>query len=305
MSDLRAELIVVIRAAGERTLEACKTLVAQQVPECRVHVLSEQPFEAALRRCYELGRDAGTEWMMTLDGDVLLRPGAIRAFLAEAKQTPDDHVQVEGLLFDKLTGSYRSAGHRTYRTRHLALALQQVPVDRAEIRPEDATLRKMAALGFPSRVLRTVFGVHDYEQSYADVYAKAFLRATKSSKSVPQLVKHWKSQAGSDADYQVALRALHDRLASPLEARVDRRDYVEGARRALAELGLPEKPAATLALAEPGFVESILAAAGDVPVGRGSLQHLYRRLGLVRLVPYLVGVALSRAGERIKRYADR
>ena len=146
---LSHKLIVVIRTVGERTFEACKALVIKQVPEALVYVVSEQPFEATLRHCYQIGIDSGAEWMMTLDSDVLLREEAIKNLLSEAERLPPQYLQLEGLLFDKLTGIYRNVGHRIYRTKYLDKALECIPPERSEIRPEDATLKKILCRYLP------------------------------------------------------------------------------------------------------------------------------------------------------------
>ncbi|WP_225852784.1 hypothetical protein, partial [Haemophilus parainfluenzae] len=62
---MNQDFIVVIRTAGERTFEACRALVAQQVCLDQIHVASEIPFELTLRRCYEIGIESGARWMIT------------------------------------------------------------------------------------------------------------------------------------------------------------------------------------------------------------------------------------------------
>src|SRR5690606_39569755 len=69
------DLVVIVRTAGERTFELSHSLLLAQVPADRVLVVDERPFEKALRRTYELGIEHAARWTMTLDADVLLRPG--------------------------------------------------------------------------------------------------------------------------------------------------------------------------------------------------------------------------------------
>ncbi|MBH8566032.1 hypothetical protein I8748_28375 [Nostoc sp. CENA67] len=300
------QLIVVIRTIQERTFDACKALVVKQIPEQLVYVVSEQPFEAALRCCYQIGIDSGVKWMMTLDADVLLREGAVEAFLSEAERLPPYYLQMEGLVFDKFMGIYRKAGHRMYRTQYLSKALQCIPPERVEIRPEYATLQKMEALGFPSMEIQTVFGIHDYEQYYVDIYRKAFVHANKHSEWITHLIERWKAQASHDFDYLIALRGLYDGLMSLTQACIDRRDYIEGAHRALEELGIREKTAPTVEQIDFLLVKSILNQVGPIPLDTSKitpvqrLKNQYQRLGLFRLIPYLFGAILSRAGEQLK-----
>ncbi len=139
---------IVIRSAGERSFQICKKLLLDQVPASYVHVVKEVPFESALRKTYEIGIDSGDEWLMTLDADVFLRQGAVCKLLSQAKGLPGHYFQIEGLVHDKLTGMYREAGHRMYRTKYLKTALQHIPANNTEIRPEYATPSKNGIIGF-------------------------------------------------------------------------------------------------------------------------------------------------------------
>jgi hypothetical protein len=304
--------IVVIRTAGERTFEACRALILRQIPEDRLHVVDERPFEAALRRCYQIGIESDAEWMITVDADVLLRDGAIEGLLAEATAMPRDHFQIEGMVFDKLTNRARWAGYRCYRTEHLAEAQTHLPADRAEIRPEFNTLERMAAKG--KHYLRSgeIYGIHDFDQYYADIYRKALVHAEKHPFWVMEMLKHWKRHARDDADMRMALRGAADGLATLEPPRIDLRDFQVGAERALQELGLAEKPPMEVADLVGDQVAAVLRSDDFVveaipfPHGGTRLQRFtarYQRLGLWRFVPYVLGSALCDAGNAIKRLA--
>ncbi len=310
------ELILVIRYSGERTFDICRELVLRQIPEGKVFFVSERPFEAALRKTYEIGIASGVKWMITLDADVLLRDGAIKSLLEEAEKGSRKLFQLEGLVHDKLMGGFRKAGYRIYRTEYLPVALGIVPADRVEIRPECATLRKMAELGYPSYECVQVYGAHDYEQFYRDVYRKAFVHANKHARWLPQIIERWKRLAVNDDDFRVALRGLYDGLMSLSEARIDVRDYTSSAQRALQELGLQEKQELLWA-GEGGSCEianKIIAQAyeaGDVVDNDFSMTHYqlvksyYQRLGPWRLVPYAIGAVLWWAGKGLKSVASK
>ena len=306
--------IVVIRTAGERTFEACKALILQQVPEDRLHVVDERPFEAALRRCYQIGIESDSEWMVTVDADVLLRERAIIGLLAEAAAMPRDHFQVEGMVFDKLTNRARWAGYRCYRTEHLAEAQTQVPADRTEIRPEFSTLERMAARGKPYLRSSQIYGVHDFEQYYVDVYRKAFVHAEKHQVWLFEMLEHWKREATRDQDFLVALRGAAESLTALEAPRIDRRDFETRAEQVLRKLRLVEKPPLESSQVGPETVEAVLASAVALagPSARSSnmtrrqrLHSRYSRLGLWRFVPHFFGSALSDAGNAIKRLAER
>src|SRR5262249_84141 len=160
----------------------------------------------------EVAIQRGARWTMTLDADVLLREGAVEHLVAEAEAMPDNFLQIEGRIHDKLTGLYRHAGHRIYRTNYLERALQEIPPVGTEMRPEYATVQRMEELGFPSQQIGLIVGIHDYEQYFRDIYRKAFVHANKHACLLEELVTRWKRLALQDSDFRIALRALYDGL---------------------------------------------------------------------------------------------
>lgn len=310
--SVQSDFVAVIRTTGERTFETCRRLVLEQMPETRLHVVKEYPFEAALRRCYEIGLNSGAEWMVTIDADVLLKRNAIASLLEEAAAMPENHFQMEGMVLDKLTRRFRWAGYRAYRVRHLDAAWKLLPADRAEIRPESSTLDRMAAQGYPYLRSRRIYGVHDYEQYLRDIYRKAYVHASKHPQWLPELLATWKNLARSDVDLRVALAGAHDGLLAHEEPRIDTRDFLGKTEEILAKLGLEEKEA----LASDGVVfETIDELIGnaikspeikEVAVDASppsQLARLFSGLGPIRILPYLAGAVLCRLGDCIKRLA--
>lgn len=303
----------VIRSAGERSLQACKALLVKQIPESCIHIVSEVPFESALRKTYEIGIESDDEWLMTLDADVFLRKGSVYKLFSEAEGLPGHYFQIEGLIHDKLTGMYRNAGHRMYRTKYLDTALKKIPEANTKIRPELTTLKRMETSGYPSKKIQTVFGLHDYDQFYCDIYRKAFIHANKHQIWISQLISRWKNLGTSDDDFRIALRGLYDGLISLANVKIDTRDYVEAAKKALGDLGLQEKP--VLPVNTIGFkrIEAILADAGEIPNNQNNqsleaklerLKSRYARLGALRTVTYLFGATLSDIGAKIKKLVE-
>lgn len=304
-------LVVVVRTAGERTFEACRALLLRQVPEQTVHVVDERPFEAALRRCYQIGIESGAEWMLTVDADVLVRDGAARELLGVAEQLPERYVQVEGRIHDKLKGGYREAGHRVYRVKHLAKALAAVPAPGEEIRPEFATLLRLSRLGHPSLKCETVFGIHDYEQFYRDLYRKALVHGQKHPQWLVEVLPRWKALAERDADFTVAIRGYCDGFQTFTKARIDTREYRDRAERALEELGLEEKDALgidrgtldMIAALQAGLLASEQGGGGDRATMQARAAAGSRRLGGVRLGLFVLGSLFNRLGDRVQRAA--
>ena len=240
--DTRHDVRLVIRSAGERTTSVAARLAVQcGVAADDITIVREVPFELAVRASYQEGIRAGRTWTMTLDADVLLNATAIADLIHCADQLPSHFLQLEGCVFDKITGSYRQAGHRIYRTELLPLALTQIPPPGIRIRPERFTLGQMIALGYPSRCVPEVVGLHDFEQHYADLYRKSLVHAKKHPYLLDDLLLRCARQMHEDTDFLIILKGLWDGLRMPGMASIDVRRYEDQARRAMQSMGLTEK----------------------------------------------------------------
>ncbi len=310
MSNLDRDLIVVIRSSGERTEEMCRKLVLREISADRVHVVRQFPFESTLRASYTIGGNSDAKWMMTIDADVLLRMGAIQDFLSEAEQLPDHFFHTEGLIYDKLTGRYRKAGHRMYRTSMLGKALDLIPELGSEIRPEFTTVNRMADAGHLSRETSTIYGIHDFEQFYEDVYRKCFVHARKHRDWVGGLISYWQSNL-NDTDFRVALRALYDGLTMDTHISIDKRLFSDLASQAMIDLSLTEKDTPSDYLQMEQLVNEVLNRVGPVPddqkpgdiltpiPGRKEFfKNLIAQKGYVGSIKYLMGLRLNRIGKR-------
>jgi hypothetical protein len=248
------EVHLVIRSAGERTASVCKRLAQLQgIRDKDITVVREVPFEAALRATYLTGLNAGKKWTATLDADVLLAEDSIAALLWDAEQMPSSYAQIEGRIFDKVTGIYRQAGHRIYRTSCLSFALEKIPALGTEIRPEFFVLQQLGQSGSPSRRVERLVGLHDFEQYYGDLYRKALLHSKKHASFVPRFLERCAMHMQADLDFAVILKGIQDGLLYSGSMAIDRRqfsDSVVGS--ALSELDLKEKREIT---DEAAFVE--------------------------------------------------
>jgi hypothetical protein len=236
----RASVTAVIRSAGERTELICLQLLGQQLAEDQIRVVREVPFERALLSCYEIGINSGSDWLLTLDADVLLLPNAVECLIAEAQKMPGNFCQVEGFIFDNIFRCWRPAGNRVYRVAHLPQAIRAVPPPGAEIRPERAVLQAMAWRGHPSRRVALRVGLHDFEQYYRDLYRKAYVHAQKHSKKV-LLWAGDESPAFDDAELAVVRRGFRDGAASTTAVKIDKTFLRDAEQHALQELGVVEK----------------------------------------------------------------
>ena len=234
------DVTVIIRAAGERTLDLCRGLVERQVSVGQVQVIQVAPFEAALRQCYEKGIEAGAKWTLTLDADVLVRPAAIAELVSCGDSADGQVFHLQGRVYDKLLLCDRIGGLRLYRTAVLPQLLARMPQPGTALRPECDTILAVQQRGWQSVALNSIHGLHDFEQYYGDVYRKAMLHAHKHLESTGALVPRWKQLARKDPDYLMAMKGYYDGLQSDAAPLLDMRTFQDRGKM-LQELGLSEK----------------------------------------------------------------
>lgn len=240
MSTPVADVTVIVRECGERTAEVCVALLQRLFPGNAIHRVGARPFSATLRLSLEKGLAEGRAWTLCIDADVLALPELLD-LLQEAQSAPDDLFELQGLVFDKLMAAPRAAGNHLYRTALIGQALPLIPAGNS-LRPETDMIEAMAARGFPSRQSATLVGLHDFEQSWRDLHAKAYLHGHKHRFLLPLLRPLWQMLAPLDADYRVALAALDAARADDSPPEVSRDFRAGAAQDAPARLGLREKP---------------------------------------------------------------
>ena len=310
MSTINDDITVVIRSVDERTCKICRALVLKQIPERCIYVVNETPFEAALRSCYQIGIKSQTEWMITIDADVLLRDGAIDGILSEAKAMPSNYFQIEGMIFDKFTYRSRWAGYRCYRIKCLDIAYKLIPQDYKEIRPESAIRNRMADIGYPFLRSYRIYGIHDYEQYYIDIYRKAFIYACKHQQWLLDMILLWKKHDNSDNDYHIAMRGLCDGLLSKKDVKIDATYYREKALKTIEEIGLSEKNELPENSIQFKDVEDIIQQAVNspdsiihkpIPSKFMKLKKSYKEFGILRIIPHVIGSIMCDIGNKLKK----
>lgn len=200
---------VVIRSAGERTENSCRSLILEQgLSPGSLFIVRERPFSKTLRSGYEIGIHAGKPWTLFVDADLLLRAKSIEKLVGEAQTQRANICEFQGYCLDKFYGGIRVGGVHLYRTALLEEVLRSIPEEDSAIRPESSALEKMASKGFPRKVLPELVGLHDFDQDYKDIFRKCFVHARKHAVHIPLFVPFWRERAQNDNDYKVALAGL-------------------------------------------------------------------------------------------------
>lgn len=232
---------IVIRSVGERTENVCKSLIlSQNIPEENVFSIQEFPFSKALSAGFEIGLAEAKQWTVFVDADLLLRPRSIQKMVTAGNSLPENVCELHGYVLDKFFGGARVGGIHLYRTSLLELARGLIPDEGTNIRPESHVLRSMTDFGFPWRSIPQLVGLHDFEQSYQDVYRKCFVQAHKHAHLFDLFLNFWRDRAESDLDYRAALAGFSAGISHYGEVRIDKQaDYF---RKGVEHIGLEEKP---------------------------------------------------------------
>jgi hypothetical protein len=319
MSDSLDNVVVVIRSVKERTEELCKSLMIQQgVPEEQVHVLNVSPFSAAVKKSFEIGMASGKKWTLCNDADVLLRAGAIQTMLQLADEQPGNVCEVQSYVLDKFFGGQRKGGVHIYRSEFLPMALECIPAEGVNIRPEHHTLKMMQERGYPWVNLDYVVGVHDFEQDYEDIFRKCFVQAHKHQHYTKMFVGVWREKAAEDMDYRVALKGYARGLEHFGEVYIDNRQ--QEILKAFEELGIKEKDVLAVDRYTPEDIDKMVrewelpeayldyypkknhvTVAGKVERkgGLSAVKNSMKERGTLKTIPYLLGSVFHSVGLKL------
>jgi len=234
------DVLIVIRNAGERTTDCCRTLCEKMVGPENVRVIREAPFERALTKMCDIAIEHGLPWTFSVDADVLLDSDAV-SYLWQTAVTSNPNVfQVQAPIVCKLFRGVRF-GMRMYRTAVLPRFREYVPSEGAEHRPETYAVSKLKEEGGETTLLTEPVGIHDFEQYYRDMYRTAYVFGQKFVRRLPELLPAWKDLKTDDPDFQIALRGVYDGLMASGDVVLNPAFYAEQAALAIRELGLEEK----------------------------------------------------------------
>ena len=235
------DITVIIRSAGERTLDACYQLLANIFEKEQIHIIEEVPFSKAVLRSLELGIEEKRPWFACVDADVLVHEEGVLNLLEYADNAPNEVFEIQGLILDKFFPVRRPAGNHLYRTKYAHRALSMIPKEGTTLRPEATLLKNMAQAGYPWMQCDAVVGIHDFEQYYADIFRKCFLQAHKHDYLFQHILDYWLLKSTTDKDFEVAnLGALYG-FSFKGEIRIDKSFQMDLAYYVFNIIGISEK----------------------------------------------------------------
>lgn len=203
--DNFSDVACVVRTVGERTTEACLSLLVGFLGA--VEVVSREPFSAALEASLEAGINSGKPWTLIIDADVLIHAPGLAAMLKDRHVLPDDTFMYHASVMDKFFRRYRRAGNRLYRTASLPDALGLVCAEK-RLRPERDLCQAMLEKGLRNFQSYEIIGLHDYAQYYRDILRKMVLFSAKHREILGWLRSIWEADA-KDMDFLAALDGLN------------------------------------------------------------------------------------------------
>lgn len=315
MDSLNDRISVIIRSSGERTEFLCKELVlAQGISEENISIIRKIPFTLALQASYETGISLNRPWTLCLDADILLLPQSISVMAGFAEKQATSVFEVRGLILDKFFGGPRQGGIHLYRTSLLSRALNSIPPEKNNIRPEQNTLIAMKNQGFPWRWMNYVIGLHDFEQYYMDIFRKCFVHAHKHQEYAEIFVSYWPQQGIRDFDYKVALKGYIDGLEFEGDVHID--VHQEIYRERFEKLQIVEKTGLPTGYFSLSDIDLLVKNWVEPPEYQKYFQYEMmtkkeklllkkKTLGPYKHLLYLFGWGLEKAGDRIKKLVDK
>lgn len=212
-SPSHSDVTLIVRECGERTADACVSLIEEMFPGQVVFRVSGQPFAATLEKSLLRGLAEARSWTLCVDADVLVLP-SLKDFINEARRLPDHYVEAQALVADKLLPARRPAGNHLYRTALIPKALSCLPKT-ASLRPESSMMDCLAQAGHPYHQSGILVGLHDFSQFPADIYNKAALHGHKHAYLEDLLLPLWLQWEQEDPDYRIAYDAFVASRQSP------------------------------------------------------------------------------------------
>lgn len=234
------DVLVVIRKNQERTSDVCRAIIEQQVPESQICIVTEKPFYKAVEKTLKSG-GFSNRWLIAVDADVLLLPDAISRMCEEASRIKKDFFFYQGAVLDKFFMGYRPAGPHLYNCEHIQRSLELKNGFEQDPRPETFIRSKMKKEGFAYVQDQTVFGIHDFEQYYSDVYKKVFRHAQKHASHRKKIETLFNKFCDVDIDFAVAKLAINEATTNGVDVLLPDQDLDNMARKAIDRLDLSEK----------------------------------------------------------------
>jgi hypothetical protein len=197
---------LVFRTVGERTGQAAYELAIEHIQPDEVHVFENvRPFSEALRRSLQI--DYSCDAVVFMDADCLITEDIADVLRSEHRP------YVDSVVLDRFRGYVQAGVHLTRIDVVRAMRKVQVRESTQFVVSAEHVVRRAAMHRLGLRHARRPLPIlHDFFQFHRDIFAKYVLRELRCRTPYQRLKlaahhEEWEL-AGSDADYDVARRAI-------------------------------------------------------------------------------------------------
>jgi hypothetical protein len=304
---------VIVRSVRERTEKITYKIITGQIPGDQVEIITEVPFSKSLRTCFECAIEKNKYWTLFVDADVLLRKNAITTLVSLGERTKENVCEIHGLIVDKFLHTAKPAGARLYRTQYLKKAIEFIPTEGIDLRPEYYTLNKMREFGVLWQGTNYIVGLHDYEQYYSDIFRKFVIHSHKHFERVIELIPTFRELSKTDDDFLVALWGISAGLANGDVSTVNKDLISHEFYNRYNSIGLKEKESLAYSSAFLDYIEeelmkylyenNNLELNENLLIRENFRANENKQDSITSNVIYSVGDILSRTGKKIKKYA--
>jgi hypothetical protein len=213
------DVAVVVRASGERTMEACIQLLEEQAGPLAGLVQYVSPFNLASIKSVEIAVATGKKYTALVDADVLISPGSLSKLRSILENASPETFLVNTYTLDKFHLAGREGGIHFYRTELLANYLNLANEWGNIARPEAKFHHWMEANGFRIHYDSSITSIHEFFQWRKDVRQKVGFRLKKLGINQLKHARYLKRMGWLDVDFKIAGSLIHDDKTSLVNER--------------------------------------------------------------------------------------
>ena len=201
--NVRMKIIIV--HINERSLDESVSIAQKQGD---VHLVSERPFAASLRRAFAMAVNKKWEWLVVMGGDQFLKDEAIQRLQEHSLKANNNIFRISGYGYDHLLMRNRMMAPSIYRVSLLGKALKINTGNRKQ--PESHVLYMMKKIGYPFTIIKDILAVHDEQQYYRDIYRKGYFEASKFIEYIKKENIINDLEVSSNPDHKIFLLGVND-----------------------------------------------------------------------------------------------
>lgn len=205
--------LIIIRASGERTVDNLKQQLERTKKPIDVIVVldSKVSFEKKMEEGFKEALGHKTNFTLFIDGDILVKSDFIKKIKKITFLLNPNDLGFGIRLWDRFYNCPKFRGAHIYRTNLLQKALNYIPDEGLQLRPETYVKKRMQEEGYLWRnnISNYIGGIHDFFQIPQDIYYKFLIRSKRSPEDISVLEELFRKKNYLN-DFKIALKGLED-----------------------------------------------------------------------------------------------